>query len=106
MKTTEAWERRLQMRAEGMTAADIAAAENVAPQTIHHGFWKLRRRGHDIPRPSWKGVAVRLTPEARKRIRALSDEFGKPPLQVVNEIIQGAVVDVPDIARNLLDPEA
>ena len=99
------WRRRLTMREEGASSAEIADAEGVTLSAIEAGFHILRLKGYHVP-AAFNGMAIKLTPEARKRIWALSEEFGKTPTQVVNEIIQGAVVDVPDIARNLLDPEA
>lgn len=114
MTISDRWMRRIEMRRAGATNAAIAGAEGVKIGAIAIGFSNLRRRGYDIPlapgvrppRPGPARMTVLIGTEARRRIRALSGEFGKSQHQVLVEIIQGAVVDVPGIARNLLDPEA
>lgn len=113
MSMSDVWQRRLEMRKDGLSNAEIASAEGVAKRAIEVGFARLHAAGVDFPLhrcrtipPGTTRAQVWLAPATQQQITALAAEFGMSRTQVLTEVIAGAVLDFPDTARNLLDPEA
>ncbi|KAF0135483.1 MAG: hypothetical protein FD152_1324 [Xanthobacteraceae bacterium] len=109
---TDLWRRRADLRRKGLSVREIALREGIRPQSIAKGFQRMRYLGFDVPADRNKGgrpaamQVVGVDPAVYGAIRGLALKHGMTTTKAVRIILKTAVVDHPQIAANILDPEA
>lgn len=108
---TDLWRRRVVLRKDGLSISEIARREGIRPQSIAKGFQRMRSMGMDVPRDSNVGrppevQVVEVDHETFRAMRRVALARGMTTNKVARQILRTAVIEHPQIALNILDPEA
>lgn len=110
-KLTPTLQRRVALIGGGLTVAEVAAREGATVASIRAGIQRARSLGHQVAlarsRLAARGaIRVHLPPDAEAVLTTISRDLRRTPSDVATALLREALIKHPQIARNLLDPEA